>query len=156
MSDDTLYKELLRQEEDTVFPYFTIETALDLGMFLVAKAQEQSLPVTISVKKAGQRIFHAALPGTSIDNDDWVEKKGRVVERYGHSSFAVGEGFRVQDTTFEASSRLDPTLYAGHGGVFPVIVEGVGVVGTAGVSGLPQEVDHAFVVASLTEFISAL
>jgi uncharacterized protein (UPF0303 family) len=55
---------------------------------------------------------------------------------------------------FEEQSRLDPDLYAAHGGVFPVIVRGVGPVGTVGVSGLPQAEDHAFVVEQLTSFLA--
>jgi uncharacterized protein (UPF0303 family) len=49
--------------------------------------------------------------------------------------------------------RLDPDLYAAHGGAFPVNVRGVGVVGTVAVSGLPQLEDHALVVEVLAEFL---
>ena len=30
------------------------------------------------------------LPGSTADNDAWFERKGRVVQRYGASSFLVG------------------------------------------------------------------
>ncbi|MEO7745267.1 MAG: heme-binding protein, partial [Actinomycetota bacterium] len=45
--------------------------------------------------------------------------------------------------------------YAAHGGVFPLIVAGVGPVGTVGVSGLPQVQDHEFVVQQLERFLAA-
>ncbi|MFJ4105012.1 heme-degrading domain-containing protein [Amycolatopsis japonica] len=154
MSDDTLAV-LAAQEERLVFRWFDNETALELGAHLLAAAQDRTLPVTVSVRR-GQRLFHAALPGTSADNDAWIDRKSRVVDRYGHSSFFVGEQFRAKGTTFEAGSRLNPDLYAAHGGVFPVIVEGVGPVGTVGVSGLPQADDHAFVVEQLEIFLAAL
>jgi uncharacterized protein (UPF0303 family) len=110
--------------------------------------------VTISIRRNGQRLFHAALPGTSADNDAWIDRKSRVVDRYGHSSFLVGTQFRAKGGSFEEHSRLNPDEYAAHGGVFPVLVRGVGPVGTVGVSGLPQADDHAFVVEQLEIFLA--
>jgi uncharacterized protein (UPF0303 family) len=150
----TTATELLEQESRLTFTRFDNETALALGEHLLAAARAQALPVTISVRRNGQRLFHAALPGTSADNDAWIERKSRVVDRYGHSSFLVGTQFREKGSSFEAGSRLDPDQYAAHGGVFPVIVAGVGPVGTVGVSGLPQADDHAFVVEQLTSFLA--
>ncbi|WP_423923904.1 heme-degrading domain-containing protein [Frigoribacterium sp. 2-23] len=153
MTDDSLLRTLAAHEETLVFRRFTVETALELGAFLLAEATRRRLPVALAVRKGGQRVFHAALPGTSVDNDEWLDRKARVVDRYGQSSYRVGESFRVNGTTFEAKSRLDPALYAAHGGVFPVIVTGVGPVGTVGVSGLPQADDHAFVVEVVEDFL---
>ncbi|WP_370945447.1 heme-degrading domain-containing protein [Amycolatopsis sp. cg5] len=150
MSDELL-AELAAQEERLRFRRFDNETAIDLGIHLLGSARAESLPVTISVRRGQQRLFHAALPGTSVDNDAWIDRKSRVVDRYGHSSFYVGTFFRSRGKTFEADSRLDLDLYAAHGGVFPVIVENVGMVGTVGVSGLPQAEDHAFVVRAIEE-----
>lgn len=149
-----LLAELTAQEERLQFTRFDNDVALALGLRLLDAAREQGLGVTISVRRNGQRLFHAALPGTSADNDEWIERKSRVVDRYGHSSFHVGTQFRLGGSTFEEKSRLDPNLYAAHGGVFPVIVKGVGPVGTVGVSGLPQADDHAFVVAQLELFLA--
>jgi uncharacterized protein (UPF0303 family) len=150
-----LLAELAAQEERLRFTRFDNDTALALGIHLLEAARTAGLAVTISVRRNGQRLFHAALPGTSADNDDWIDRKARVVDRYGRSSYYVGTQFRVGGSTFEESSRLDAGLYAAHGGVFPVIVEGVGPVGTVGVSGLPQAEDHAFVVAQLEEFLGS-
>ncbi|MCR6481241.1 heme-degrading domain-containing protein [Amycolatopsis sp. OK19-0408] len=146
--------QLADQEERLQFTKFDNETALALGQQLLTAARERGLPVTISVRRNGQRLFHAALPGTSADNDAWIERKSRVVDRYGHSSFLVGTQFREKGGSFEADSRLDPDEYAAHGGVFPVLVRGVGPVGTVGVSGLPQADDHAFVVEQLELFLA--
>ncbi|MFC6090286.1 heme-degrading domain-containing protein [Saccharothrix sp. BKS2] len=151
----SLLDELAEQEARLVFTSFDNDVALALGAFLLDAARAAGLPVTISVRRAGQRLFHAALPGTSVDNDEWIDRKSRVVDRYGQSSYRVGEGFRARGRTFEEDSRLDPDRYAAHGGVFPVTVAGVGVVGTVGVSGLPQAEDHAFVVGRLEEFLAA-
>lgn len=146
---------LLAQEERLQFDAFDNLVAVELGLHLLGAARAQGLPVAIAVRRNGQLLFHAALPGTSSDNDAWLARKSRVVDRYGHSSFYVGTLFREKGTSFESDSRLDPDLYAAHGGVFPVIVKRVGVVGTVGVSGLPQAEDHAFVVAQLESFLGA-
>lgn len=145
--------ELLAQEERLQFTRFDNETALDLGIHLLDAARAAGLPLTISVRRNGRRLFHAALPGTSADNDAWIERKSRVVDRYGHSSFLIGTRFRAEGKNFDTDSRLDPAEYAAHGGVFPVIVRDVGPVGTVGVSGLPQAEDHAFVVEQLARFL---
>lgn len=155
MTEADLLTQLADQEERLQFTKFDNETALALGAQLLAAARERGLPVTISVRRNGQRLFHAALPGTSADNDAWIDRKSRVVDRYGHSSFHVGTQFRAKGGSFEADSRLDPDEYAAHGGVFPVLVRGVGPVGTVGVSGLPQADDHAFVVEQLELFLAS-
>lgn len=146
---------LTEQEAQLQFTRFDNEVALSLGAHLLDAARTQGLPVTISVRRNGQRLFHAALPGTAADNDAWIDRKSRVVDRYGHSSFLIGTQFRAKGRSFDEDSRLDPDLYAAHGGVFPVIVKGVGPVGTVGVSGLPQADDHAFVVEQLGIFLAA-
>jgi uncharacterized protein (UPF0303 family) len=153
-SEKDLLAELFAQEERLRFSTFDHQTAWALGVQLTEAARARGLGVTVSVRRGTQRLFHAALPGTSADNDAWIERKSRVVDRYGHSSFLVGTRFRVEGSTFEESSRLDPDLYAAHGGVFPIIVDGVGPVGTVGVSGLPQADDHAFVVEQLEIFLA--
>lgn len=143
---------LLREEETIQFSEFTNETAWRIGSRLVAAAAERGLGVTIDITRNGQQLFHCALSGTSADNDEWIKRKNRVVNRYGHSSFYIGMRYRSQGTTFEAKSLLDPREYAAHGGAFPIIIARVGVVGTITVSGLAQEEDHQLVVSVLREF----
>ncbi|MFI2432428.1 heme-degrading domain-containing protein [Streptomyces sp. NPDC018693] len=146
-------EELEAQERRLVFRQFTYDDAWALGSLLVELARERQAPVTIDIHRAGQQLFHAALPGSTPDNDAWIARKRRVVERYGASSYLVGSRFRAKGTTFEESSRLDPDTYAAHGGSFPIHVEGVGVIGAVTVSGLPQLQDHRFVVEALEEFL---
>ncbi|MGW3284413.1 heme-degrading domain-containing protein [Streptomyces sp. NPDC001002] len=146
-------EELEAQERHLVFSRFTFEDAWALGSLLVDLARERQAPVAIDIHRAGQQLFHAALPGSTPDNDAWIARKRRVVERYGSASYLVGARFRAKGTTFEDSSRLDPDEYAAHGGSFPITVDGVGVVGSVTVSGLPQLQDHRMVVEALEEFL---
>ncbi|MEV0175301.1 heme-degrading domain-containing protein [Streptomyces sp. NPDC050803] len=146
-------EELEAQERRLVFRRFTHDDAWSLGFLLVQLARERQAPVAIDIHRAGQQLFHAALPGSTPDNDAWIARKRRVVERYGASSYLVGARFRAKGTTFEESSRLDVDTYAAHGGSFPIAVEDVGVIGSVTVSGLPQLEDHRFVVEALEEFL---
>ncbi|HZC04184.1 MAG TPA: heme-degrading domain-containing protein [Ktedonobacterales bacterium] len=151
-TEETL-AELLRQEETIQFSAFDNQIAWRVGSRLVELATERGLGVTIDITRNGQQLFHCALPGTSADNDEWIKRKNRVVNRYGHSSLYIGMRYRSQGTTFEEKSRLNPDEYAAHGGAFPIIIARVGVVGVVTVSGLAQEEDHQLVVSALREFV---
>ncbi|MEU0391308.1 heme-degrading domain-containing protein [Streptomyces sp. NPDC006208] len=144
--------EIIAQETRLTLRRFTHEDAWKLGSLLVEMAHLREAPVAIDIRRNGQQLFHAALAGSSADNDAWIDRKRRVVERYGESSYLVGARHRAKDTSFEDSSRLDPDRYAAHGGSFPIRVEGAGVIGSVTVSGLPQAEDHAMVVEALERF----
>jgi len=146
--------ELAAQESRLVFDGFGHDIAWELGVQMIGAAREDSLPVVISISQGGQRMFHAALPGTSPDNDDWVERKARVVQRFGHSSLYMGTQARMASSTFEERTGLDPARFAAHGGSFPITVQRVGIVGSVTVSGLAQLDDHRFVVEQLTLFLN--
>ena len=141
--------ELAAEEEELQFSGFTNDDAWDLGSALVAAARRDGAPVAVDVSRHGHQLFHASLPGTSPDNDSWIQRKTRVVHRFGHSSLYVRQASIERGTTFEAEFGLDPALYAAHGGAFPVVVRSVGPVGAVVVSGLPQLEDHRMVVAAI-------
>jgi len=151
--DDDLLARLLAEENELQFSAFTNETAWELGQALVAAARHDGLPVTVDIRRGEQQLFHCALAGTAADNDAWIERKNRVVRRFGHSSYYVGTACRLEGEPFAERFLLDPTLFAAHGGAFPVIVRDVGVVGTVTVSGLPQAEDHRLVVSVLRAFL---
>lgn len=152
MTDSDAHALLARveaEEAELVLPRFDVTDAWTLGSRMREAAAAAGLPIVIGITLGEARVFHTALPGSSADNDGWLDRKTRVARRYGRSSFGVGLSFRATGKDFDTSARLDPTLFAAHGGVFPITIEGVGIVGTVGVSGLPQADDHAFVVEHL-------
>ena len=156
-SDDDLtaqIAELEAQEERLVLRHFDNSDAWRLGCALVAKAEAERAPVAIDIRRGDQQLFHAALAGSNGDNDAWIERKCRLVRRFGVSSFLFGRRLAISGRAFEEATLLDPSLYAAHGGAFPINIVGVGQVGTVAVSGLPQADDHAMVVAALTEFLA--
>ncbi|HEY7975718.1 MAG TPA: heme-degrading domain-containing protein, partial [Ktedonobacterales bacterium] len=126
-SDARLLDTLLRQEETLQFERFTNETAYELGMRMVEAARVEGKAVTIDIRRNGQQLFHVALAGTSADNDAWIQRKNRVVNRFGHSSFYIGRRYASRGTNIHESALLDETRYAPHGGAFPILIRDVGV-----------------------------
>src|SRR3954470_16811800 len=150
MSDEAYsLAELTAEEEELQFSGFTHDDAWTLGSALVAAGRAQGAPIAVDISRNRHQLFHAALPGATRDNDAWIRRKTRVVDRFGHSSLYVRQASIERGTTFEAEFGLDPDRYAAHGGAFPIIVRSVGPIGVVVVSGLPQVADHRMVVAAL-------
>jgi uncharacterized protein (UPF0303 family) len=147
-----LIAEIERQERELVFDRFDETDAWRLGSLLVSLAQGK--PVAIDIRRGAQQLFHAALPGAVADNDRWIERKVRVVERFGVSSYLHGRRLAAKGQELDAGMGLDPADYAAHGGAFPVRIRNVGIVAVVTVSGLPQAEDHALVVEALTRLRS--
>jgi uncharacterized protein (UPF0303 family) len=154
MIQDAYLQEIEAAEQDLQFPVFDRHEAWRLGCMLRAAALAQALPLVIGITIGHQRVFHSALPGATPDNDLWLERKAAVVTHFERSSMGVGEQFRSLGRVFEEDSRLPMPQYAANGGVFPVRLKDSGLmVGTVGVSGLPQKDDHAFLVQQLRAFL---
>lgn len=151
--DADLIATLEAQEQRLVFTRFDNTDAWRLGSAMVAAATDRSLAVTIDIRRHGQQLFHVALPGTTADNDAWIERKVNVVNRFGAASYLVGRRLAARGAVLDESAGVEPRLFAAHGGAFPVTVRDVGVVGTVTVSGLPQADDHAFVVEMVEAFL---
>jgi uncharacterized protein (UPF0303 family) len=145
---------LEEQERRLVFTKFDNVTAWDLGVRIREMGLAHGLAIVVSIRRHGQLLFHAALPGSSADNDGWVDRKAAVVDRYGRSSYLVGTQFRLNGRDFDTHSRLDLDHFAAHGGSFPINICDVGCVGSVTVSGLSQADDHNLVVAAIEDFLN--
>jgi uncharacterized protein (UPF0303 family) len=141
--------DLAAEEEELQFTSFTNDDAWELGTALVEYARREGAPVAIDISRNHHQLFRAALPGATPDNDTWIERKARVVNRFGHSTLYLRQAAIERGTTFEEQFGLDPQRYAAHGGGVPVIVRSVGQIGVVVVSGLPQLEDHRMVIAAL-------
>jgi uncharacterized protein (UPF0303 family) len=141
------------QEEQLVFTGFSNADAWRLGSAMVTAAIERALPVTIDIRRHGQQLFHVALPGTTAENDSWIERKVNVVNRFAAASYLVGRRLAARGVALDEELGVEPRLFAAHGGAFPIRIRDVGVVGTVTVSGLPQADDHAFVTEMIGAFL---
>lgn len=129
---------------------FDRDVAWQLGCNLAKVCRENSLPVTICIHLGEQRVFHAGLPGSSADNDHWVERKTRIARRFDQPSLEVWQRY-VNDgdpLAFLTAFGLSPELYFPAGGAVPIRVRGT-TVGVVAVSGLESHEDHDLAVAAL-------
>jgi len=149
-----LIAEIEAQEERIQFTRFTHADAWALGSKLVQVATERSLGITIDIQRGDQQVFHAALAGTTPDNDDWIARKVRTVRRFGASSFLVGRRFAADEKDFNAATGLPFSQNVAHGGCFPIVIRDGGLVGTVTVSGLAQADDHALAVEILEQLLA--
>ena len=151
---DDLLKQLLDEEQELQFTKFNEATAWQVGSQLVEYASSQGLPVTIDITRGQHQLFHASLRGTSADNDEWVKRKVRLVHRFGHSSFYMGQLLKSKGKRIEEAYLISESEYAAHGGCFPILVKDMGMIGTITVSGLPQEEDHKLVVQAIRNYLA--
>ncbi len=135
------------------FRTFDEDAAWDLGSDLRRRAIERHAAVTIEVRLNGDIVFLHAMPGTSPANADWARRKRNVVEWLHQPSYAVGLHASRDGRSVPELMGLSDRDHASHGGSFPIVVEGVGCVGSVTVSGLPQRVDHGLVVEALAAAI---
>jgi len=150
---NTPLETLLAQEAELQFSRFDSTVAWRLGSWLAEKARKEGLKIAVDLTRTGQRLFHFAADGTSRDNDEWIERKVRTVYRFGHSSFYMGRKLAAENQTALEKYYVSETEYCFHGGAFPVIVRGTGIVGTLTVSGLKQNEDHQLAVESIRHYL---
>ena len=138
------------------FPHFSKDDSLNLGLLLVELGKTRRLPIAIDITKGEQVLFHVALDGATPDNEHWIRAKQRAAARYEIPSLLVGLRGRLRGGRIEDQGWFDESLYAPHGGSFPVYVAGVGAVASVTVSGLPQQQDHNLVVEALREILQSM
>ena len=150
---EDVLSQLLQLEQELQFAKFNEAVAWQIGSQLVEQGRREKLPITIDIMRGQHQLFHASLPGTSADNDEWVKRKVRLVYRFGHSSFYMGQLLKSKGKRIEEAYLISETEYAPHGGCFPVILKDTGVIGTITISGLPQEEDHKLVVQAIRDYL---
>ncbi|KAG2106796.1 uncharacterized protein F5147DRAFT_746218 [Suillus discolor] len=137
------------QEEACRLRSFDSDVAWEIGHIIRANVQKKfTRPVVIYIAHANssQLLFFATSgPGTLPDNMHW-----------GCSTMRMRLSLQTKTKTLqEVYEMSDPSIYAVHGGGFPVKVEGVeGVVGVIVVSGLAQEDDHSVIVDGIQEYLA--
>lgn len=149
MSLDDDLRRLAEQEAALVLNGFDEDAAWRLGERLRALARERGVAVTVEIRLARETVFFCAMPGTAPTNADWARRKRNTVELLQQSSYRVGRALERDGSSLEAKMGLPLRDYATAGGAVPLRVRGVGCVGVATVSGLPQRDDHNLVVEAL-------
>lgn len=129
--------------------HFDYADAWRLGALMQEEAARRKLPVAIEICHGDAVVFFALMPGATSDNPDWTRRKRAVALRFHKSSLYMRLLCERHGWTFAERFRLPPNDFAASGGGVPITVRGVGVVGAASVSGLPDVDDHGLVITAL-------
>ena len=146
--------ELEQQEKALVFGSFDQTDAWRLGSLLAERARKDAAPVAIDIRRPGFILFRAALPGSTPDQQTWIDGKSAVVLRMEASTALLAERFAERGID-AAAGWLPLPAYAVAGGSFPVRVHGVGVVAAVTVSGMSSDEDHELIVAGIREYLQS-
>lgn len=157
MTHQDILARIADSEERLIFPHFDENVAWSIGQALVDKARDGALPVVINIRTPDATLFHAALPGSAPENDEWARRKSNVTLRCHRSSYAVGLKYKQKGVeTVGADQGLPPADFAAHGGSVPVRLRNGRVIAAVTVSGLPQADDHAMAVEAIEHVLRGL
>lgn len=146
--------ELAREAATLILPSLTIAEALELGEIAVGLGRDRALPIAVEVRLKEWTVFHVSLPGSSPENDWWMDRKARVVMATGNSTIYERVLAEEQDIDWYAAKGLPEETHAIHGGGLALNVKDLGFVGILLVSGLPQIQDHLLGVEAIVEFLA--
>ena len=145
---------LLEEEMRLTLPSLTVTDALEIGEIAKFFGQDRSLPIAVEVRLGDWTIYHASLPGSTIDNQGWIDRKARTVMLKHHSTMYERVLAEERGIDWHKENNLLDETHAIHGGGLPLITKNEGFVGVLLISGLPQVEDHLLGVEVLTEFLA--
>ena len=142
--------EILAQQEAALqYSEFTRQTALELGLKIAQLVQQRGWGhAAIRIIEDNCTIFSYKMPGTSQENDWWMDRKLAVSRRAGCSSLRayVEAEAGLRDAFWEAR----PANYAACGGCFPVLMcDGTAPWAYVLVSGLAHYHDHQVIADAM-------
>ena len=145
---------LLAEEQLLLLPSLDNTDAIEIGQIATELGTSQSLPIAIQVRLGDWIIYHAALPGSTPENDWWIGRKARVVKLKQHSTLYERVLAQELGIDWHKENNLLDETHAIHGGGLALKTKDQGFLGTLLISGLPQVEDHLFGVQVLTEFLA--
>ncbi len=146
---------IVREQEALLkFEHFNSRDAWDLGKLMVEEALAENLDIAICIRKLnGYILFQYGSEGTSLNNQNWMQRKFNTVMHTERSSLGMYLSSKItgEDVPFHG---LDSKTYVFCGGGFPVYVQGVGTVAVVTVSNLPHVEDHTFLTNCLAKYLN--
>ena len=140
---------LAAEQQELQLDTFDYDFAWRLGCKMRELAAARRAPVAIVVAHGPDQIFATLLPGATPDNLDWTARKRAAAHRFHRSSLSMRLEAEAAGFDFNRRFRLSEADFAASGGGVPLILRNGTLVGTAGVSGLPDVDDHGLVVEAL-------
>ena len=145
---------LLEEEKHLVLPLLTLSDALEIGDIAKDLGEQRALAIAVEVRIGDWIIYHASLPGSTSENQWWIDRKARVVLLKHHSTIYERVSAEERGVDWHKENNLLDETHAIHGGGLPLITKTEGFVGVLLISGLPQVDDHLLGVEVLTEFLA--
>jgi len=146
--------DLLNEEKLMILPFINLKTALEIGEIASSLGLLRNLPIAIEVRLGDWIIYHASLPGSTVENQWWIDRKARVVMLKHHSTMYERVSAEERGIDWHQENNLLDETHAIHGGGLPLITKDEGFVGMLLISGLPQVEDHLLGIEVLTEFLA--
>ena len=147
-------KYLLKEEGALLLSEINVRKLLEVGEIAKSLGLERSLPIVVEVRLGDWTIYHASLPGSTVENQWWIDRKARVVMLKHHSTMYERVSAEERGVDWHKENNLPDETHAIHGGGLPLITKNEGFVGVLIISGLPQVEDHLLGVEVLTEFLA--
>ena len=146
--------QLLQEEKILELPNLSVNDYLEIGEIAKSFGTQRGLPIAVEVRIGDWIIYHASLPGSTSENQWWIDRKARVVLLKHHSTLYERVSAQERGVDWHKENNLLDQTHAIHGGGLPLITKSDGFVGVLLVSGLPQVEDHLLGVEVLTEFLA--
>ena len=146
--------QFLAEEKILTLPHLDVSAALEIGEIGKSLGQVGNFPIAIEVRFLDWIIYHASLPGSTRENQRWIDRKARVVMLKHHSTMYERVSAEERGVDWHKENNVAEETHAIHGGGLPLITKDEGFVGILLISGLPQVEDHLLGVEVLTEFLA--
>lgn len=147
-----LLKILEKQEKDLVFDSFANKDALNLGIILTDVCKDTPLPLSMRIFIDDAIVFQYTMEGDYNRRFGWTLRKYNLIKKTGHSSMH-GKVRALYLNELEDLYNEKDTYGFGCGG-FPITVKNKGIIGAVAVSGLPDPLDHLYVVKALENMLN--
>jgi uncharacterized protein (UPF0303 family) len=147
-------KQILKEERALLLSEINVKKLLEVGEIAKSLGLERNLPIAVEVRLGDWTIYHASLPGSTVENQWWIDRKARVVMLKHHSTMFERVSAEERGVDWHKENNLLDETHAIHGGGLPLITKDNGFVGVLLISGLPQVEDHLLGVEVLTEFLA--
>jgi uncharacterized protein (UPF0303 family) len=145
---------ILETEKLLILQSCSISDCLEIGEIAQSLGIQRGLPIAVEVRIGDWVIYHASLPGSTSENQWWIDRKARVVLLKHHSTIYERVSAEERGVDWHKENNLLDETHAIHGGGLPLITKTEGFVGVLLISGLPQVDDHLLGVEVLTEFLA--
>ena len=145
---------LLEEEMRLTLPSLRVTDSLEIGEIAKSFGVMRDLPIAIEVRLGDWIIYHASLPGSTAENQWWIDRKARTVMLKHHSTMYERVSAEERGVDWHEENNLLDETHAIHGGGLPLITKNEGFVGVLLISGLPQVEDHLLGIEVLTEFLA--